>query len=302
MKYQRILSYFDAVARTGSFRKAAERANITGSALVRRIQDLEQELGAPLFERRTRGVGLTTAGETFLAYARAQTAEAQRLASQIEDMRGVRRGSVRIACSQAAANHLLPRAIARFAEKHPKISFHVEVLDREAVVTALADYRVDLVLVYRPAPAAGVLHVLKRLPQRLVALLPERHALAAGKGPLRLRDCVRYPMALPERPLGARLLLDEFAGRAGIRIAPAVESNSFEMLRGCVRYSGLVSFQIEAGVVKTRAKAADGFMSRPIDERDAPPADLILGQLRGRNLPVAAASFAEMFAEQLETL
>jgi DNA-binding transcriptional LysR family regulator len=300
MKYQRILSYFDAVARTGSFRKAAERANITGSALVRRIQDLEQELGAPLFERRARGVGLTTAGEMFLAYARAQNAEAQRLASQIEDMRGVRRGAVRIACSQAAAPHLLPLAIARFTEKHPKISFHVEVLDREAAVAALADYRVDLVLVYRPAPAAGVLHVLKRLPQKLVALLPERHALA-GKGPLRLRDCVRYPMALPERPLGARVLLEEFAGRSGIRIAPAVESNSFEMLRGCVRHTGVISFQIEAGVAKARAKAMDGIVARPIDERDAPPADLILGQLRGRNLPVAAASFAEMFAEQLGT-
>jgi DNA-binding transcriptional LysR family regulator len=301
MKYQRILSYFDAVARTGSFRKAAERANITGSALVRRIQDLEQELGAPLFERRARGVGLTTAGEMFLAYARAQDAEAQRLASQIEDMRGVRRGAVRISCSQAAAPHLLPQAIARFTEKHPKISFHVEVLDREAAVSALADYRVDLVLVYRPAPAAGVLHVLKRLPQKLVALLPEWHALSAGKGPLRLRDCVRYPMALPERPLGARVLLEEFAGRAGIRIAPAVESNSFEMLRGCVRHTGLISFQIEAGVVTTHAKATDGIVARPIDERDAPPADLILGQLRGRNLPVAAASFAEMFAEQLGT-
>jgi DNA-binding transcriptional LysR family regulator len=301
MKYQRILSYFDAVARTGSFRKAAERANITGSALVRRIQDLEQELGAPLFERRARGVGLTTAGEMFLAYARAQDAEAQRLASQIEDMRGVRRGAVRISCSQAAAPHLLPQAIARFTEKHPKISFHVEVLDREAAVSALADYRVDLVLVYRPALAAGVLHVLKRLPQKLVALLPEWHALSAGKGPLRLRDCVRYPMALPERPLGARVLLEEFAGRAGIRIAPAVESNSFEMLRGCVRHTGLISFQIEAGVVTTHAKATDGIVARPIDERDAPPADLILGQLRGRNLPVAAASFAEMFAEQLGT-
>ncbi|MBL0931781.1 MAG: LysR family transcriptional regulator, partial [Alphaproteobacteria bacterium] len=45
----------------------------------------------------------------------------------------------------------------------------------------------------------------------------------------------------------------------------------------------------------------DGIVARPIDERDAPPADLILGQLRGRNLPVAAASFAEMFAEQLGT-
>ena len=96
MKHQRILAYVDAVVRTGSFRKAAERMNVTGSALTRRILDLEKEVGAPLFEREARGVRLTAAGEIFVAFARAQIAEAQRLASRIEDLRGLRRmGSCR---------------------------------------------------------------------------------------------------------------------------------------------------------------------------------------------------------------
>ena len=52
MKHLRILSYVDEVARTGSIRKAAERLNVTASAVNRRIADLEEELGAPLFEKR----------------------------------------------------------------------------------------------------------------------------------------------------------------------------------------------------------------------------------------------------------
>ncbi|HEY1981093.1 MAG TPA: LysR family transcriptional regulator, partial [Xanthobacteraceae bacterium] len=58
MKHLRILSYVDEVARSGSIRKAAERLNVTASAVNRRIADLEEELGAPLFDRRPRGVRL----------------------------------------------------------------------------------------------------------------------------------------------------------------------------------------------------------------------------------------------------
>ncbi len=300
MKHQRILSYVDAVVRTGSFRKAAERVNVTGSALTRRILDLETELGAPLFERKARGVRLTSAGEIFVAFARAQMAEAQRLASRIEDLRGLRRGTVRIACSQAPAHVFLPRVIGLFVERHPLITFQVEVLDHEAALSALAGYLVDLVLVYRPT-VLGDFQPLMRVPQRLVALMPANHRLK-GRGSLRLRECIRYPMALPERPLGGRQLLDDFAARTGAVFSPAVESNSFDFLRGCVRHAGMISFQIEIGVERARGRNSGGIAIRQIDERDVPRADLVLGQLRGRNLPVAAALFAELLAHDLAVL
>ncbi len=66
MRHLRILDYVDEVARAGSIRKAAERLNVTASAVNRRIADLEEELGAPLFDRRPRGVQLTAAGEVFV--------------------------------------------------------------------------------------------------------------------------------------------------------------------------------------------------------------------------------------------
>jgi DNA-binding transcriptional LysR family regulator len=300
MKHQRILGYVDAVVRTGSFRKAAERVNVTGSALTRRILDLEKELGAPLFERKSRGVRLTSAGEIFVAFARAQIAEAQRLASRIEDLRGLRRGTVRLACSQAVAHAFLPQVLGKFADRHPLITFQVEVLDHEAALAALSGYLVDLVLVYRPT-ILGDLRPLIKVPQRLVALFPADHKLK-GRGSLRLRECVRHPLALPQRPIGGRQLLDEFSMRTGTTIVPAVESNSFEFLLGCVRYGGMVSFQIEIGVARTKGREPGGVSARPIDERDVPCADLVLGQLRGRNLPVAAALFAELLMQELAVL
>ena len=72
MNHLRFLSYVDEVARVGSIRQAADRLHIAPSAVNRRILDIEEELGTPLFERLPRGVRLTAAGELFVAYIRSR--------------------------------------------------------------------------------------------------------------------------------------------------------------------------------------------------------------------------------------
>src|SRR3979409_2016081 len=112
MRHLKLLTHVVEVARMGSIRKAAEHLNLTPSAMNRRIQDLEAEFGTPLFERRPRGVRLTTAGEMFVRSPRVQFADAERMKSQVEDLRGLRRGPVQIACSQALAHDFLASRVA----------------------------------------------------------------------------------------------------------------------------------------------------------------------------------------------
>jgi DNA-binding transcriptional LysR family regulator len=199
----------------GSIRKAAERLNLTPSAMNRRIQDLEAEVGTPLFERRPRGVRLTTAGEMFVRYARSQIAEAERMLSQVEDLRGLRRGPIQIACSQALALDFLPSHIAAFQKKHPKVLFDLRVMDHERALAALAAYEVDLALVYRPAMWPS-LRVIASIPQRLVVIVRSDHPLAAKKT-VRLSECAEYPAALPDRTLSGRQILDEVTTRRDLR-------------------------------------------------------------------------------------
>jgi DNA-binding transcriptional LysR family regulator len=296
MKHLRILRYVDEVARSGSIRKAAEQLNVTASAVNRRIMDLEQELGTPLFERLARGVRLTAAGEVFVHYLRSQDGEVERMKSQIEELKGLRRGEVRIACSQALALDFLPHEIATFRRRHPQVAFAVKVVDHELAMAALAAYEVDLVLVFRPQFLANF-QPLMSLEQRLVAVMASDHSLAR-KRPLRLRDCAAYPVALAERSIGGRQLLDQVASRARINFNIAAQTNSFELLRGLVTQAGLISFQIRIGTLPERNKL--GLIARDIDDRDVPRANLVLGQLRARNLPVATAMFAEQLARALE--
>jgi DNA-binding transcriptional LysR family regulator len=298
MRHLRILSYVDEVARSGSIRKAAERLNVTASAVNRRIADLESELGAPLFDRRPRGMRLTAAGEVFIHYLRSHNGEVERMKSQIEDLKGLRRGTVRIACSQALAFEFLPRQIAEFRKSHPLVSFELKVIDHESAMAALAAFEVDLVVVFRP-PFMANFQPMMTLEQQLVAIMPKNHPLAARK-PLRLSDCAAYPVAMPERSIGGRQLLEEISARIRLNFNIAAESNSFEMLRGLVIHAGLISFQIQIGSMPPGNKL--GVVVREIDGRDVPRANLVIGRLRGRNLPIATAVFAEVLSRKLEAM
>jgi DNA-binding transcriptional LysR family regulator len=298
MKHLRILDYVDEVARAKSIRKAAETLNVTASAVNRRIADLEIELGAPLFERLPRGVRLTSAGEVFVNYLRKQSGEVERMKSHIEDLKGLRRGTIRVACSQALALEFLPKAIADFRKTHPLVEFDVKVVDHEYAMTALANFEVDLILVYRP-PYMANFHPLITLEQRLVVLMAKGHPLAE-KRKVRLRDCAAYPVALAERTIGGRQLLEDAVTRSGVKFKIAAESNSFEMLRGLVIHAGMISFQIRIGTMPEGNKL--GIVARDIDDRDVPSANLVFGRLRDRNLPVATAVFAERVIASLKSM
>ena len=298
MRHLKLLTHVVEIARMGSIRKAAEHLNLTPPAMNRRIQDLETEVGTPLFERRPRGVKLTTAGEMFVRYARSQIADAERMKSQVEDLRGLRRGPIQIACSQALAFDFLASQISAFQKAHPKVVFDCKVMDHDRALVALGAYEVDLALVYRPAMWPS-LRVIASVPQRLAVVMRADHPLAAKKT-VRLSDCAGYPAALPDRTLSGRQILDEVTARRELRLNMQAESNSFEMLRGLVHRCDMISFQIEIG-----APSGDlgiGLVGRPVDTRDVPTADLVLCQLRGRGLSVAAATFAEMLAKSMQAM
>jgi DNA-binding transcriptional LysR family regulator len=298
MRHLKLLTHVVEVARMGSIRKAAEHLNLTPSAMNRRIQDLETEVGTPLFERQPRGVKLTTAGEMFVRYARSQIADAGRMKSHVEDLRGLRRGPVLIACSQALALDFLAQRIASFQAQHPKVTFDLKVMDHDRALNALAAYDVDLALVYRPV-MLPTLRVIASVPQRLVAIVRADHPFANKKS-VRLSECMDYPVALPDRTLGGRQILDEVTARRDLRFNIMAESNSFEMLRGLVFRGHMISFQIEIG--SPSRDIGLGLVGCPVDTRDVPTADLVLCQLRGRGLSVAAATFAEILVKSLESI
>ena len=107
------LRYFVEVARLGSIRIAAERLNVAPSAISRQIQNLEDTNGIPFFERHARGVVLTQAGQIFDEYARFVLQELDRTRSDINDLKQLRRGTIRVHSVDGIVAGRFPRPSAR---------------------------------------------------------------------------------------------------------------------------------------------------------------------------------------------
>ncbi|WP_108660450.1 LysR family transcriptional regulator [Acuticoccus kandeliae] len=298
MRHMRIWTYVDEAARSGSLRKAAEKLNITPSALQRRIRDVEEDLGTPIFERTAQGIHLTAAGEGMLRWIRGQAADLDRLKSQIEDMSGLRRGNVRICCSQALVPFFLPQEITLFRSVFPQVRFNVEVRDHAVAVRMLREFESDLAIVFRPDRSVDI-QPLCVLGQRLVAIMAQDHPLAKKPG-LRVRDCVGYPIALPSSDFGTRAIIDDLLARSSARLDVQLESNSFELLRNLARGGDVVTFQAEIGA--PHPPQSDGLVYRPLSDKDVAHGPLVVCQLKGRTLPVAVAKFAEQLARHLDAL
>ncbi|AEQ50888.1 LysR family transcriptional regulator [Pelagibacterium halotolerans] len=295
MRHLQNFRLIEAVVRAGSMRRAAEDMNITASALTRRINAFEQEFGAELFERLPGGVRLNPAGELLLHHYRLMLSDLLRVQGQVADLAGERRGHVSIACSQAMLPYFLPAQIATYRASHPGVTFNVNVRDRAQAEQELASYSSDLALVFEPVYLVDfeVIHV---VPQTVQVIMRADHPLA-NKSEVRLRECLDVPHVAPTTKYGVRHLMD-FAARRGVRrVDPVLETESFELIRHYVLHENVIGFQIPIGL---RDTGDDPLVYRPISEKDMPAGNLILGQMRGRTLPVASARFAMQLSQALK--
>ena len=291
------LSYLDVIARTGSIRRAAEVLSITSTALNRRLLALEAEIGTPLFERLSRGVRLSPAGEVLMGHIRRQDAEVEQVLSHLSELKGERSGRVVIACSQAFLPYFLPAQIAAFRQSHPGVVFTVLRREREAAEQALLDNSADIAMVVEPV-SLSVMKAVAQLAQNVHAVVRTGHPLAQF-GTVRLDDCLRFPVGLPTANHGVRQLFDLAMGLARKSPNIAVESDSFDFLRNYRADHDIVTFQMPIGLTDSED---EDFVHRPVDVRDLRPAEVFVGYLWGRSLPSAAASFLDQVATAMNEL
>jgi DNA-binding transcriptional LysR family regulator len=173
----RQLRYFVVLAETLNFRRAAERLNISQPPLTVAIQKLEEELGAPLFTRNSRGVELTAVGDAALPSARLALAQADQVRQAVRGCSEGQRGRLTVGFA-SAAYALLPRVASAFRRRHP----HVELILEESTTTEIGRRlrlrQLDAGLVR--LPLLDPVHVETTVIEvdELVAALPESHPLA----------------------------------------------------------------------------------------------------------------------------
>jgi DNA-binding transcriptional LysR family regulator len=196
----RHLRYFLAVAETLHFSKAAQLLGIAQPPLSQQIKRLEQLLGHRLFDRTTRGVKLTLAGQLLAERARSTIEKVQDDLAQVRRLGRGEEGTLTVGFSGSVMFTDLPVAIGTYRRRYPKVELRLRESNTSAQISALLMGTLDLAFL-RDGDATEGIEISTLFEERYVAVLPVGHALADRRS-LHVRDLRNEPFILFARRMG----------------------------------------------------------------------------------------------------
>lgn len=281
--------YFLEVVRRGSITEAAATLNVASSAISRQIARLEDELGTQLFDRVSRGMKPNVAGELLAAHALRMQLEAERIGNELEALKGLRRGEVKLACTEGFALEFVPAAIEQFRRLHSGIRFQLTVGNAAHVAQQIREGAVDLGLTFTMTPDPDIkVEFAQGAP--IMAVMRPDHELAQRKQVV-LSELAAYPLAMPQKNITMRRLIDACCSRRNLLLEPALSADSISALLCFVMSGNGIGFS--AGLPIRKLVQAGQLAALPIRDKDMNSLQLEIQSLAGRTLPQAARAFLE---------
>ncbi|MCG6968268.1 MAG: LysR family transcriptional regulator [Gammaproteobacteria bacterium] len=228
----RQLAVLEAVARNLSFTKAAEELHLTQPAVSMQIKQIEESIGLPLFEQVGKKVFLTEVGQEMYSYSRSiqqQLAEAEAI---IEDLKGVKRGTLTIAVA-STANYFAPRILAAFKETYDKVTFSLDVTNRKGLLSHLDNNDTDLVIMGRP-PGNMEVEAEFFMENPLVAIAPANHPLVNVPS-IPIVTLLKETFIIREEGSGTRNAIERFVSEHGFEITTSLSMSSNEAIKQAVQ-------------------------------------------------------------------
>ncbi|MFE7352257.1 LysR family transcriptional regulator [Streptomyces sp. NPDC057543] len=289
------LRYFLAAAELGSMTAAAQRINVSQSAVSTAVTHLERELGVQLLIRRhAKGLSLTGAGERFLHELRGFLTHADELAESARSLGSDLVGELAVGCFQTLAPFYLPRLLREFGESHPAVRIEVHEDDTPALQESLRNGECELALLYDLDLDADIeCEVLAMAPP--YALVPAGHRLA-DSGSARLADLAEEPMILLDLPV-SRDYFQSVVAKAGGEPRVRHRTRSYETVRALVA-AGHGWALLNQRPAHDRTYDGARVVDLPLADH-LPALPLVLAKLRGVRLTGRAQAFAAVCREAL---
>lgn len=290
----REIEVFLSLADTLSFRRTAERMHLSQPAVSGVVARLEAGFGAALFERSTRAVRLTDAGQALLVHARGLQAQAGAAAAAVRDVAELRQGRVRVAALPSLAATVVPAVFARFAAEHPGV--RLDLLDTLSVASfeLVRSGEVDFALTAEN-PAYADLSYVALASDPFVLLLSARHPLARSRAPLTWRRVAELPHISMPAPTSVRQYADAALLQLGQRFEPRYEVEHLASINAMVAAGLGVSALPE--LAARVARGADVVQRRLIEPEVQRPIGLVT--LQGRRLSTAAQALAGLLRDEV---
>jgi len=212
----RQLRTFLAVVEAGSLGRAAEALHLSEPAVSRIIKRLEAQLHVQLFERRTTGMELTSFGQALLPHANLLTSEATHAIDEINALRGLDRGLLRVGAVASAAIMILPTVLERLLIKWPGLQVQITEAVEDRLAVALASSTIDVVVSGSIAGSDDIVQLGEhRFSDRYSVIASADHPLRQQKG-LSIRDLAGMQWVMPPEDAEPRRLFHSVLDQLGI--------------------------------------------------------------------------------------
>jgi DNA-binding transcriptional LysR family regulator len=230
--------YFLEVARTGSVTLAAGQLHVASSAVSRQIAQLEAQMGLVLFERRGRGLVLSSAGERLAAGLRHTVLELQRLTEDLHGSHLQVPPTLRLACTEGFTSGFMADVMGAFRRRHPDCGLVQVSTSPEGVSRLLLSGDVDVGLKFSVAPEVG-LRIEHQQPAPIWLLCAPGHPVAQARQPT-LAEVVRHPVAMAPPGTTVRQLVELVFNVEGLRVYPAFTGDFATLLALAARGEAVV--------------------------------------------------------------
>jgi DNA-binding transcriptional LysR family regulator len=225
------LAVFDAIARLGSFTRAAEELYLAQPTVSIQIKKLTETVGLPLFEQVGKKIHLTEAGRELHGAVRDIFRRLEAAETRFGDLRGLRAGRLRLAVA-GAAKYFAPRLLGEFCERHPGIEVSLHVTNEDGLLARLQANQDD-VYIFGHRPEGADLVVEPLLPNELVVIARRDHPLA-GRRRIPFARFAEEPLLMREAGSASRRTLMELFARHRLEPRVRMELASNEAVKQAV--------------------------------------------------------------------
>jgi LysR family cyn operon transcriptional activator len=230
----RHIRYLLAVAEHANFTRAAQALHVSQPTLSLQIRQVEEMLGAQLFDRSGRTVRLTDAGEVYLHHARRALLDLEEGRRAIHDVQDLARGSLRLAMTPTFTAYLIGPLIERFNAAYPGIAVDVREMPQDRMEEALAEDRLDLGIAFAEL-CSDEMDSQPLYMETLSLVVGHAHPLAVRRKPLTAAAFEAESLVMLSQDFATRRYIDAYCQMNGIAPKVFIESNSVSAIIEIVR-------------------------------------------------------------------
>ena len=226
------LRLFAAIVENGGFTKAARVLRLSQPAISKSLTELEKQLHVSLIERSGKSFVLTEAGRALYARAGELFGVEREAERELRELRGLKRGALRVGASTTIATYILPAYLGRFRTRHPGVRIQAVNANTRRVLKLLLEFRVDVALVEGPVNHPRV-HVVPWREDELVVIASPRHLLF-GRRRIEPADLAAQSFLVRERGSGTREVSERALALHGVRPANTTRVGGTEAMKQAV--------------------------------------------------------------------